>query len=540
MGGAPLAPADLYVRRDGSDACDGSVDAAGQPPIEQGGACAFRTIAHAQSVAGCGEIVQIGPGSFGEDRIVIDDACAGADAKVFRGVGTDTVWMAGLVDVDDGACVRLSDAYDCPLPAAALDINSVASGDRPKRCLLQRDAGTVYFEDENGVKGDLDGALCVTWNDGALAAVEAHPGGAAAVDGRLLVRPWNDIEPALGDLWAPRGCASSSLAAIHIEGSGIVLSRMRVMSGCAQAIMMAGADNRLEQVDVWTGMVWIAASSQGAALEDVSIFNNYRRPTNQTATVGGEAWNTFSQSLAVQGGGFVIEDIDTFGSREGAGFSGGAHDGVVNGARFHGHHNHGFKVQDSDTGNILFRDVLSYNAQESLFIECPHDIRFESSTFPQGRIVVQGNPGGCTPARLSFHNNLLCGITWFAHGGDTWAEPGGHALDHNQYLTGEPGCGSTFRVRHIPSDTNFTLAEWQSWPADPCGDCVRDPSSSTATVSETWLRWTFKDDTAAGTPDFQLRAGAPAIDAGHPDFADGRDVAGHPRDGSPDLGAFER
>ncbi|UCF67136.1 MAG: hypothetical protein JSV80_15370 [Acidobacteriota bacterium] len=537
----PALATDYFVRLDGSDACNGRAD---QP--SGSGDCAFRTIAKANTSARCGDTVHIGEGSFGEERIRVTDSCPQGTEKVFRGSGRDrTRWMAVLVDLDDEACVPAEGTggvYRCPRPAGSISSSS------PITCFVQRHVDSVYFEDENGVKGDMVGPVCVTWNTTGQSDVAGKEGNVYATATDYFIRPWDDRSPASGvngtDFWAPGACGSDSNAGVQIEGSGIVIGNLTLQSSCGKVLDVRNNSSRalIEDVDFYTGTIWVYAGSSGTTLRRVRILNAYRRPVNMGAVAGANAWNTHSQSLVMQGRDFLLEDIETYASREGAGFSAGAQNGVVNGGKFHGHHNHGLKIIDTSTGNLTFRDVFTYNSQEAVFIECPYNVKFENSTLP-GKVLVQGNATGCGPDRpsnLDFFNNAWCGIVWFQYGGDTWAK-GGHDLDHNLYISDWANCYSnSYYVRHIASDTSFTsFGSWQNWASDPCADCTRDPHSRTDTVANTWVRYANRDDTVSANYDFDLNQGAKAIDAGSSQWGDSRDIDGVLRTGAPDAGAWE-
>ncbi len=445
--------------------------------------------------------------------------------------------MAALAPVAADGCAPgpEPDLWTCALPAGALDPGPDPST-RP--CFVQTDPGTVRFADENGVKGDMTGPMCLTWNSLGPSDVATKPGHVHVAGGQAHVRPWGERTPQAAGLWAPLGCgASSSYGALDLSGDNVRVRDLSLASGCYGALNLRGADLVVRDVAVYTGSVTLTASSRRARLEAVSVRNAYRRPVNMGATTGGEAWSTNSAALVVQGVDFLLRDVETFGAREGASFSGGAHGGLVDGATFHGHHNHGFKVIDPNTHDLTLRDVLAYNSQETLFIECPHDITFQHVTLPGGHVIVQGNPGGCTPARLTFTGSVLCGVTWFAYGGDTWAEPGGHVLDRNVYVTGHPACDGD--IRHVSSDSTFDLGAWQTWAGDPCTDCVRDPNSVHDDVADAFVNFVHEDDTAGAAPDFHLPAEAAAIDLDVATGADGRDRDGAPRDEAPDAGCYE-
>ena len=530
-------PATLFVRTDGDDACDGRADTPGPAGAAS---CAFATIEAAVAAATCGDVIAVRTGSYGEARIDLGRDCPARDPVILRGDGVgETWWMAALVPLDPTSCAPEGGGpvYRCALPPGALDPGPDPD---PALCVVQRQTEAVRFEDENGVKGDMSGPVCLTWNTQGPADMASKPGHVAVDGADLLVHPWNGSPPTAADLWLTRGCGpSSSNGAVNVTTGSVVLQGMSIASGCGSAVQLRGQDELLRDLEVYTGTVILTASSTGARLESVAIRNAYRRPVNMGETQGADAWSTNSQALSVWGSGFLLRDVETYAAREGAGFANGASDGLVDGATFHGHHNHGFKIQDTNTRQITFRDVLAYNSQEAVFIECPQDIAFAHVTLPSGPVVVQGNPSaGCTPARLTFANSILCGMTWFAYGGDTWAEPGGHVLDRNVYVSGDPACDG--EIRHIPSDSTFDLPAWQAWAADPCASCVRDPASVADDVAGAFVNFVYKDDTASAAPDFHLPAGAAAIDLGDPAWADERDRDGQTRILPPDSGCYER
>ncbi len=534
-GGPALPPASLFVRTDGDDACDGRADA---PGPAGGGSCALATIARAAEVAACGDVVAVRAGRYDEPPIVFEPGCGPDQPIEIRGDGPGaTAWLAALVAVDPATCASegAPGVVRCDLPDGALDPQGAWS---PSWAFVQLDPGVVRFEDENGVEGDMTGPLALTWNTVGPSAMADAPGQAGVFDGAAYVHPWNGVAPSEAGIYATRGCgASSSNAAVELADGAVILRDLRIVSGCGAAVTLRGADQALSNVEVYTGTVTLASSSTDARLTDVWIRNAYRRPNDTAATAGGDAWSTNSQALSVWGSGFVLRNVETYAAREGAGFANGAHDGLVDGATFHGHHNHGFKVQDPDTRNLVFRDVLAYNSQEALFIECPQDLVFSHVTLPGGPVVVQGNPGGCTPARLAFVESVLCGITWFDYGGDTWSQPGGHVLRRNVYVGGDAACAGT--IKHLVSGESFDLASWQGWADDPCADCVRDEGSLADTVAAAFVSFVFKSDVEGAGADFHPTDQAAGRDLGTAAEADGLDRDGTPRDGAPDAGCYE-
>ena len=169
-GGPDLPPATLFVRPDGDDACDGRADA---PGPAGGGSCALATIAEAAVRAGCGDVVAIRAGAYGEPRISVDLDCPPEAPVEFRGDGPEgTRWMAALVAVDPATCgPDGTGALRCALPEGALDPGADPS---PSWAPVQADPGVVRFEDENGVSGDMTGPLALTWNTGAVPLAEGQ------------------------------------------------------------------------------------------------------------------------------------------------------------------------------------------------------------------------------------------------------------------------------------------------------------------------------------------------------------------------------
>jgi hypothetical protein len=79
---------------------------------------------------------------------------------------------------------------------------------------------------------------------------------------------------------------------------------------------------------------------------------------------------------------------------------------------------------------------------------------------------------------------------------------------------------------HEPDFTRAEIADgtWASVTGQGQGDVTTDPLF------------------ASGWPnvDLHLSAGSPAVDAGDADVAPSEDAEGRPRDGAPDIGAYER
>ncbi len=539
---ACLSPAtlagDWWVRADGSDSCDGRADAA----AGAGGSCAFRTIAKGVSRASCGDTVHVGSGDYFEDRIRITKSCTTASPLVIEGAGVDrSHWLAGAIDVDDSACEPDPDharVYRCPQPAGTGTLNS------PSSCLLQRYTTSVYWEDENHTSGDLVGPVCLTRNTNGPADVSGKEGNYYEDGSHYWVRPWDDRDPqATGsagvDLVAARSvCTSGSSRVINLEGDHAVIRGFTVISPCYIAIaFLDGADgNTLENLHVYGGMVWVYRGATNTTIRHLKVRNTLRRPNN-TGTVTGTSWDTFSQCMATQGQGFTYEDIETYGCREGCSFSGGASNGTVDGLFVHGSFNHGLKIQDTTTHGIRFRDVLTYNNQEGVFIECPYDISFENSTFPFSSVLIQGNPNGCgdKPKNLDFHNCIINRMLWHSYGGDTWAK-GGHDLDYNTYIEDN---GRSYVQRNVAHGRSMSLVSWQNWADDPCPDCTRDPHSRTAKRAEVYISYKENDDTLDAGYDFDLREDSPVVGTASANWGDGVDIEGVRRSSPRDPGAYD-
>lgn len=532
----PTLATDYYVRTDGSDNCNGTADLPGSS-----GSCAFRTITRANFVAGCGDTIHIGPGRFAENtKVLVGDNCSAENPKVFTGSGKgSTFWMGGLTDVNESTCVADSNpnVYRCNVPAG---FRSDTAGN-PSYCFVQRNSDAVRFLDANGVKGDMVGPVCVTWNTSGPASVSSAPGQVYhdSANNHLYIRPWNDKAPAQADLWAPSagGYASGADGPVRIDGNHITLEDLTIIGNGYCTIGVRGDYPTLDGIDTYGGMIWVDFTSTGAVLRDIRIQNAYRRPTNNTSAT---AWgNTNSQVFSMKGDNFLIEDMETYAAREGIGFT-GASNGTVNGLFAHGHHNHLLKFIDN-AHDIELRDVITYNGQEPVFIECAHNLSFENCTFPFSHIVIQENGGlECSPAvqNLDFHNNAWCGIHFFNQYGPTWAG-GGHDLDNNVYMSDSGNCYQNAWVVGAGGIKFSTLSQWQAWNGGDCPTCTRDPNSVTDTVANTWVSYAFEDDTLGVNYDFDLKDTSRAIDLGDPAYGDALDVELVSRSGRPDAGAFE-
>ncbi len=528
---AAVVPAEagrLFVRLDGADTCDGRADRpAGERP------CAFASIAHAARKARCGDTVVVGPGAFGEPKIVLERSCPADAPLVIEGTGRGaTFWMAGLARIDAAACRAAGAGWTCPLPPDATKKLG------PSSCLAQRRASGVRFLDDNGVHGDMAGPVCLTWLDEPGAPLAAD--GVAAVDGGAVhVRPWNGLAPDAAGLWFPRAARYQSGAdgPVHVAGDHIEIRNLSIVSGAGNAVALRGTGDRLDTVDVYTGGVWVDRTSRGAVLRAVTILNNYRRPAGDTAA---DAWGRMrSHSLSILGHDFLLADVETYASREGIGFA-GASGGRVDGLFAHGHHNHALKFIDG-AHDIAVRNCLVHDSQEPLFIECAHDLSFEHCTFPFGAIVVQENPkSDCRPkvADLDIRDSILCGVSFFAKYGDTWAG-GGHDLDRNVYLTDGDLCRRGANIVKAAGRRFRTLESWQAFADDPCRDCTRDPRSRTESGHGTFVSFAWRDDTFPTSFDFDLQPESAAIALGAPASPGTLDIEGERRRGAADAGAYE-
>ncbi len=531
--------ADYYVRVDGSDSCDGRADrAAGSS------SCAFATIARANTSAGCGDTVHIGPGDFYEPKITLSSACGGRAAKVFAGAGVGTTtWLAGAVKVNDGACTPVSGnprVYRCPKPSGTGTTHS------PHSCLLQRETTAVYWKDENGCSGELTGPVCLTRNTIGTADVNNKEGNYYETSSEYFVRPWDDHDPrragsaGTGLIAAVSTCTKRSSMAVRISGANITLRGFTMITPCYQAIGITGSKATIENVQIFGGMVWAYAAASDVTYRHLKTRNALRRPDNM-GTVTGTSWDTFSQCMATQASRFVMEDIETYGCREGFSLSGGANNGTIDGLFVHGSYNHGLKIQDQNTHDIVIRDALTYNNQEAIFFECPYNIRIENSTFPFSTpdgIIIQGNPGGCPsnrPSNLDFYNNVISSMLWLQYGGDTWAK-GGHNLDYNTYISDN---GRGYVQRNSAAGRSMSLSSWQNWSSDPCPDCTRDPHGRSATRAEVFKNFRNQDDRLAAGYDFDLRTNSPVVGSASSSWGDGVDIEGVTRSTPRDPGAYD-
>lgn len=537
----PAWAGDYYVRTDGSDSCNGLADAP-----SGSGSCAFKTIAKANSAAACGDTVHIGAGDFYEKQITISSTCPESSAKVFTGQGVGvTTWIAGGINVSDGACTPDAsnpNVYRCPKPSGTGTQNS------PHSCLMQRYTDAVYWKDENSCQGDMKGPVCLTRNTSGAGDVNGKEGNYYESTSEYLLRPWDDHDPrasgigGTGLIAAVAGCTSRSSMGVRFSGSHGQIRDLELITPCYIAVgVTSGSGNSLENVHVFGGAVWAYAGSSNVAYRALKVKNSLRRPDNM-GTVTGTSWDTFSQCMSVQASGFTMEDVETYGCREGLGISGGANNGTINGLFVHGSYNHGLKIQDQNTHDILIRDALVYNNQEALFIECPYNISVENSTFPftapGGGIVIQGNPGGCAadrPSNLDFHNNIIYSMLWHNYGGDTWAK-GGHNLDYNTYISDN---GRNYVQRNVAHNRSMNLATWQNWSSDPCPDCTRDPHGREATKAEVFEKWLSQDDRLTADYDFDLRADSPVVGSASASYGDGVDIEGVTRSTPRDPGAYD-
>ncbi len=526
--------ADYYVRTDGSDSCNGTADTGGTS-----GTCAFRTISRANTVAACGDTIHIGAGRFSEPKIRVTNVCTAAAPKRFVGSGRGTtLWMAGLNDVNEGACTADTNAnvYRCPAPPG---FATGAAGNNA-HCLAQRTTNHVRFLDENGTTGDMVGPVCLTWNTNGAADVSTKEGHAYFDgNGTFFIRPWDDLPPAQADFWAPNATnyASGADGPVVLAGNHLQIQDVTIIGSNYTNLAASGTDLLIERIEVYTGMGWFNGATERVTIRDMRILNAYRRPVNGGAATD---WGrTNSQVLSIQGKHFTIENLETYAAREGIGFTGASFIDV-NGLFAHGHHNHLLKFIDG-AHDIAMRDCMTYNGQEPVFIECAYNLEFSNCTFPFSSIVIQANPTKtCTPAtsNIDFFNNAWCGVHYFNLYGNTWAA-GGHDLDNNVYMTDHGACHQNSWLVGADGIKFETMSEWRNWNGGTCAGCTRDPNSRTDLVANTWVSYKHRDDTLGANYDFDLKPGAQAINAGNPAHADGFDIENVAREGNPDAGAYE-
>jgi hypothetical protein len=567
--GYSTAEAEVYfVRDDGSDACDGTRDEAGQS-----GACAFRTIERCLDAARCGDTCRVRAGEYFEDELTLPHACSpGAPLSVVGDGPGETRWYAGLRELTD--CEREEDTertWDCAAPEGSL-LEPLEGA----QCLLQKVIEPIPIADENGVSGDLADYVCATpWRDedrdgdgkpelddhpGTYVPRAEDPGGTGP--GRYRLHGWNSKTPEQTRFFAPDdGSRSNSDDAIRITGSHVTIEGFTVLSGFYIGLRESGSHNTLENLDIYAGGLWIMGGSSHATVQDVTVRNNYRRPVDGSGTTG-TAWDRNSQSLAVQGRHFTIRRSEFFGAREGCGFSSSAGPGDVDGLSCHWHHNHNLKLLD-DAHGIRFTNCLSYNGQESLFIAgCVRDVTFRHCTLMTGNVAIHDDDGDgyavastCPdadhdgtgehgPSNLDFYNNIMPAVIWHSVFGDPRGNPD-HDFDFNVYLEDWPSFGSaSYFQRDVARDvTHTSLAAWQQWEDDPCsGDCLRDPHSITSVTADEFVAFAHKDDSLPRPWDFDLRETARSVHQGSWSQvpASCRDLEGGVRTGPPDAGAYER
>ncbi|NJL44069.1 MAG: hypothetical protein HC945_01975 [Nitrosarchaeum sp.] len=465
--------ATYYVRTDGNDACTGLSNTAGSS-----GSCAFRTIGRANTIAACGDTIQIGAGIFEErTKVTISNACTGSSKKIFRGAGTgQTFWMAGLADVNEAACTADSNpgVYRCPVPSG---FASDAAGNY-HYCFVQRNTNHVRFLDDNGVSGDMEGPVCLTWNTAGPGDLSGKEGGVFYDGGsNFYITPWDGLSPGQADFWVPSrtGYASGADGPVMITGNFITLQDVTIVGAAYTNLAVSGDDVSVERVHVYTGMSWFNPQTQRALLRDSKFMNAYRRPANGFAPT---SWGrTNSQTLSMQGSHFTIENLESYAAREGIGFTDGASFGTINGLKAHGHHNHILKIQDG-AHDITVRDCITYNGQEPVFIECAYNLEFSHCTFPFSSIVFQANPlKTCTPptSNVDFFNNVWCGVHYFDLYGNTWAA-GGHDLDYNVYMSDHANCYQNAWLVGADSIKFETLSEWRNWNGAPARHARATPT----------------------------------------------------------------
>ncbi|MDQ7087525.1 MAG: hypothetical protein Q9Q13_06560 [Acidobacteriota bacterium] len=112
-------------------------------------------------------------------------------------------------------------------------------------------------------------------------------------------------------------CTSQSSMALRLTGRNIEIRDLELISPCYVAIGLSGSDGvLLENLNVYGGTVWAYNNSSNFTYRRLKVRNALRRPNN-TGTVTGTSWDTGSQCMATQGSNFTMEDVETYGCREG-------------------------------------------------------------------------------------------------------------------------------------------------------------------------------------------------------------------------------
>ncbi len=108
--------ADYYVREDGNDACNGTVNAAGSS-----GNCAWRSVAHCETNTACGDTCNVAAGHYSEPEISLaDKTCTSGSPWVLRGASKATTILGlNMVEIDHTTCALKSGSsvvYECTVP----------------------------------------------------------------------------------------------------------------------------------------------------------------------------------------------------------------------------------------------------------------------------------------------------------------------------------------------------------------------------------------------------------------------------------------
>lgn len=533
--------ATYYVRTDGSDTlCNGSSSVAYSAGVAP--SCAFASIDKGIDAAVCGDTVDVGAGVFEEPDIEILDTCTSGNELTVQGAGIDTTfWMAAVKKMttctDEGGGV-----YKCTPPAELAGAGSI------EHPVVMSDAESVPWS-ANLTYGYMNDWVALTWST-TLDGVQNNDG-SAYYDGStyVYVNPWGSKVPNTStDVYASVGgdgdYEDGIDGPINIKGDYSVISGFTIIgTGITCSMCYRSVDNTvvghvLENIKTYISAIQVHTTARDFTGTNLFNYNQYRR-ANDNWTDGWASGNTVGFRCSADE--FTLTNIEQAFGRECVSMA-DARNGVVNGLKTWGCHNHILKLQDNPY-NLEFHDVVTWGGQESLFLACGHDISFYNCDFAYNTVTIQEltEPQTCTEPieNVDFYNSKLCGIDYFDNYGTTWSN-GGHDLINNVFVTrlDGPSCARTANWIGQLESTALVEANLNEDNIGGCSNCRLD-NNVVDEVDDIWTNYCGRNIQNC-TPDWRIPStSSAAYEAGSSMYADSEDVLGNARGNPPDAGAYE-
>lgn len=542
--------ATYYVRTVGSDTvCNGTAPDA--PGVGTTPNCAFRSLYRANQDAVCGDTIDVGAGEFFETtKTVIGDDCSSGSPLTIQGAGVGQTWIFGTMVRATSCSESGTNSYVCT-PPANFDLDAVND---EKYLVMQSNARDVYITDGSFTQHYMNGLVRLSWDTTGAASVDAHPGSVwyDSTNDLLYIHGWNGRDP-LAKWYVPTASdpeyADGADGPIYVnDASYIVLQDFSFVwsSGNAGIGVSNGSNVTIRDVETWGSYVQFSGHT-GGLVERVKGGNGYGRGNNNYVVEWANGSNTTGFAMSGGSNGFIVRDVESFSSREGCSFA-GAYNGTIDGLRCYNHHNHILKLQDN-CRDLTFNDVVTYNGQESIFIECCHNITVTNFASNLGGII-QGRPDspnctamyGVATTNIDFFNSSMCGITYANLGAeDTWAA-GGHDLQGNAFVDSTYSAGDCARngtstgMIKAGALPLTTLAGINTSNPGTCSNCVL----SNNVADRSFNLWA-NDDRFETTTTIDLRPteNSLGLDNGIAGKSDSKDVLGVTRFDTPDSGAYE-